>query len=578
MRRSTLALERIAVAGAVAFLAPVGCRGPLDPPLAALGTPESTPRHGGTLRLATFGDITTMDPAVVSDQLTSSVLRLVYAGLVDFDAEGHVVPDLAAKIEVADAGLTYRFTLHQGVRFHDGSELTADDVKRSIERALGPSAPSGAARAYQSIDGLADFTQGKAPHLSGVVVEGRDVLAIHLSEPDTTFLPTLALVVLRPTCPSAGDRYHPGWAPCGAGPFRVVPGGWEHGRSLTLVRNESYFRPGLPYLDAITWELGSPLLGQGFKFARGEIDIVRDLNQDSTLRYQADPRWQPFGTREPPGRSAYGEAMNTEVPPFDNVEVRRAVAAAIDRDHLVLLKSSNLSPTTKPVPEDMPDYQPSPDIGQHHDLAAALDHMRKAGYAYDPATGRGGWTAVVPYELSRGIFEATAQLVQQDLAAIGIRIELRIASYPTYLAVTRQRGKTAISPQGSVEAYPDPYDFIEPRFATKGQSNRAFYSNPTVDALVERGRREGDPRERSRLYAEVERIVCDDAPWAFEYSYRFYEVHQPYVRGYRMPVVWVNDLIPVWLDKPDELTTSGRAAAAAPFAGELLGSLGSERR
>ena len=571
--RSARVIELALVTVAASLLALGGCRGPLEAPIPAAHPDDDAPRRGGTLHLATIGDPTSLDPATASDSFTGSVIHLLYAGLVDFDADGHVVPDLAEKIDVAEDGRTYLFTLRDGVRFHDGTQVSAAEVKRSIERALHPSTPCPYASFFDAVEGFADFSGKRAPHLDGVVVLGRSLLAIHLRERDATFLQLLALASLRVTCPSAGERYSPSWTPCGAGPFVLPPGGWNRGsKTLTLVRNESYFRPGIPYLDAVTWALGSSQIGEGFKFAHGDIDLTVDLTQPDTLRYQSDPRWKPFGAYGPSSQIVSGEAMNTEVPPFDNVEVRRAVAAAIDRDHIVLLKPSNLAPQTKPVPE-LPGYAPPP-VGQTHDLAAALEHMRKAGYAFDPATGRGGWPAPIPYDTYRALSEVTAQSIQQDLARIGMRIDLRLSSFPTWQAMTHRRGKSAMSPQGWHADFPDPSNFLESRFATRSIGdedglNYAFYSNSRVDALLERAKREEDGAARTRLYAEVERILCDEAPWAFEYSVRFYQVSQPYVRGHATHAVWTTDVLPLWLDRAPDL----QSRRDAPLSRRLLAGL-----
>jgi ABC-type transport system substrate-binding protein len=343
------AIEWALVALAATLAAPVGCRGALAPPIASAHADSTTPRDGGTLHLASLADVSALDPAVAADMFTASVVRLIYAGLVDFDVNGNVVPDLASRVEALDDGLAYRFTLREGVRFHDGNELTAADVKRSIERALSPSTPCPTSGFYESIEGYDAYTSKKSPGLQGVVVEGRYVVTIRLHERDSAFLPALAMAALRVTCPSVGREYSPALSACGAGPFRVPPGGWERGRTLTLVRHEGYFRPGLPHLDGVTWQLGSSSMSEAFKFASGEVDLARNLNQPDTLRYVADERWAHLGAFEVAHRMN-GDAMNNEIPPFDNVEVRRAVAAAIDRDHIVLLKSSNLVAATKPVP------------------------------------------------------------------------------------------------------------------------------------------------------------------------------------------------------------------------------------
>ncbi len=318
-------------------------------------------------------------------------------------------------------------------------------------------------------------------------------------------------------------------------------------------------------------------MGEGLKFARGDIDLIADLTVPDTIRYQSDPRWQPFGAYGSAASNMQGEALNTEIPPFDNVELRRAVASAIDRDHLVLLRASNLAPQLKPVPP-LPGYDPGP-IGQRHDVTAALEHMRKAGYAYDPATGRGGWPAPIAYDAYRGLPEVTGQSIQQDLAKIGLRLDLRISNFGTWQVITHRRGgRSPMSPQGWHADFFDPSNYLEP-FTTKSIGdqdglNYAFYSNPKVDALLERARRLPDGPERVRVYGDAERVLCDDAPWAFEYSFRFYVVRQPYVRGFRVHAMWTNDVLPLWLDRSLDRTSR----AEAPLSRELLGSLIRSRR
>ena len=175
---------------------------------------------------------------------------------------------------------------------------------------------------------------------------------------------------------------------------------------------------------------------------------------------------------------------------------------------------------------------------------------------------------MVPYNVYRGLPEMVGQLVQQDLAQIGVRIELRTSSVPSFYAITRRRGKAAMSPQGWAEDFPDPSDFLEPLFtrasiADENATNSAFWSNERLESLLAKARESIDPRERARLYEDAERVVCDEAPWAFEYAYRFFHVHQPYVRDYRTHPVWATDVNRVWIDR------DARARPATPLGSVL---------
>jgi ABC-type transport system substrate-binding protein len=543
----------LAAAAAFGCVAVGGCEDALSPPLAAAHGPRAQPRRGGTLHLASFENIRGLDPAGPTDGLALQAEHLLFAGLVDYGADGAVAADLAERWSVEDGGRTYRFFLREGVRMHDGEELTADDVVRSAERALHPSTPNPNASYFANLAGFDAYTSGASEHLSGVTAEGRYVVVFRLNERDATFLPVLAMQTLRPVCKTAGARYVDSWVPCGAGPFKLPEGGWRRGTSLRLVRHEGYYRPDRPYLDAVEWTFRVSFAAQRFRFEDGELDLLSDTTQADEARFAADARWRPLGISES-DRTVLGESMNTRMPPFDNPEIRRAVAAAIDRDHYRALKPSNMTVLTQLVPPGVPGFDPQV-TGQHHDLEAALEHMRRAGFPFDPVTGKGGWPSPIVYPLyDRGLLSYTAQLLKQDLARIGLRIELEIVSFPTFLAIQQRPDGAAMSQANWEMDYADPSALFDPLFSTAsigegGSYNTAFYSNPRFDDLVGRARRESDPAARRAMYREADEILCDDAPWAFAYAYHGYEVRQPYVRGFAAQPVWSRDVSGVWVDR-----------------------------
>jgi ABC-type transport system substrate-binding protein len=540
------------------------CDGALPSPIPRAHSDPTTPLRGGVLELSTFGDVRTIDPANVADGLAPQILETMFAGLVDYDADGKVQPDIAERWVIEDGGRTYRFFLREGVRFHDGDEVTAADVKRSVVRSLHPSTPNAYASYFTSIAGYADFAGTKSDTLSGVEVEGKYVVSFHLEEPDATFLYVLAMLQLRPVCKSAGNRYSDTWLPCGAGPFRLQPDGWQRGRSLTVIRHDGYFRPGLPYLDGVRWTFHQPASTQTLKFLRGELDVIRDYSSADLLRFQNDRRWTPFAAFDR-SNQILGEAMNVEMPPFDNVEIRRAVSAAIDRSELQQVRASNLVAANQLVPPGVFGYEPRLD-GQRYDYPAALEHMRRAGYPYDPVTKTGGWPHVVPYVVYRqGVQDFTAQVLMQQLARIGIRLELRIVNYPTMLALRGRRKASAFGPGFWMQDYPDAMSFLEPLFHTKSiadedSNNWSFYSNPRVDDLIDRAHKELDEPRRKALYDETQKILVDEAPWAFTQNFRAYVQQQPYLRDHRSHSMWTYDVSRAWLDR-----ASGPIAARSIF-------------
>jgi ABC-type transport system substrate-binding protein len=294
-------------------------------------------------------------------------------------------------------------------------------------------------------------------------------------------------------------------------------------------------------------------IAQKLRFESGQLDVARELTEPALARYRADPRWKPLGSKEA-DTVMYGESMNTRMPPFDNVEIRRAVAAAIDRDHYRMTQPIRMSVLTQALPGAAALADASPP-GQRYDYAAALEHMRKAGYPYDPATGKGGWPDPIEYLLyDQGATVFTSQILQQELAKIGLRIRLKLVSYGTFLTLQERANGAAMSLGNNQMDYPDPSSVFEPLFTTgsiapESSQNTAFYSNPRLDDLVARAHGELDPGARKALYREANAILCDEAPWAFTFSFHFFDVRQPYVHGLGASPTGIFDASGIWLDR-----------------------------
>jgi peptide/nickel transport system substrate-binding protein len=302
---------------------------------------------------------------------------------------------------------------------------------------------------------------------------------------------------------------------------------------------------------------------QRFRFEAGDLDAVGELGTGDMALFQRDPRWASLGSFDAE-KEVWGEAMNTEVPPFDNVEVRRAVASVIDRSKYARLRPGTVRPLRQLLPPAVPMFEPDFE-GQPTNLAEALEHMKKAGFPFDPATGRGGYPHEIPYYAHAQSFgETTGQILAQELAQIGLRLKIRIVSYPTYLALTRRRHQVPMSAQGWQQDYPDPSDFFDSMFHSKAiadedSNNVSFYSNPKLDSLLDAAKKTLDSTKRAPLYAEANRILRDDAPWAFTHAVRRFEVHQPRLRQYGHHPVWTHFVLRSFLD-PGVLPTASRHA------------------
>jgi peptide/nickel transport system substrate-binding protein len=511
------------------------------------------PRRGGTFRYAWESDIATIDPALAPDVSSGIPVRMLHECLVDYSyGRADVVPALAERWTASADGLTYTFHLRPNARFSNGREITAQDFVYSWERMLDARrVPSPGADNYHLIVGYEDYRAGRTPHLAGLSTPDARTLVVRLAQPDRTFLHAVALryaaVVPREDVARLGDERF-GRAATGAGPFVLER--WEEGFRMVLRRNPYYWDQPRPYVDRVILDLSIARHLQFMRFVAGEYELAHNysLGTADYLWVQRQPGWRPYLQRTPVPL-IYGLMMNTEMPPFDNVHVRRAVAFAIDREALARARNRRIQPAWGLYPPNIPGHRDDLPNRQRYDLAEARREMALAGYAQ-------GYPEEV--ELTVGDGEAGlvyGQLTQADLAQIGLRVRLRQLAGSVYFSALGRPRTIQMGFTGWQMDYPDPSNFAEPSFHSRNiqpenSQNHAFYRNPELDRLLDRGRVEPDDARRIALYQEVEQILLRDAPWAFLYNAVELTVTQPYVRDWVPHPVWPYYPATLWLDLP----------------------------
>jgi ABC-type transport system substrate-binding protein len=353
-----------------------------------------------------------------------------------------------------------------------------------------------------------------------------------------------------PVCASAGRVYRRSWVPCGTGPFKLKE--FRQGQVARFARHPGYFQKGLPYLDGIDWQLSMPGSTQRFKMERGELDMVRDLHAADQLMFSTSPAWRKLSVYAD-SLGTFGLMMNTDMPPFDNRHVRRAVAFALDNAQVALLRPGQVAAYPRLIPKAiLPDW-PGMRV-QRHDLPRALEEMKLAGFPYDPATGRGGYPKPIRLLAMADSFgQSASEVHQQQLARIGIRVRLDVSGWPAYLAQISRRRTTALASAGWLADYPDATSFFEPLFSSAAISeeesqNSSFFSNREFDGILAEARRSGDPLARERLFRRAEELLAEEAPWAFGYTANKLEICQPYVQGYKPNPVLSQHVRFAWID------------------------------
>lgn len=525
-----------------------------------VGAGNPTPRSGGTFVFGAASDVHSLDPHIAYDANSYMALRLVYDGLLDYDANGQMVPSLArAMPTVSEDGRTFTFLLREGVYFHESPlfdgprELVAEDVRWSIERLLHPDTGSPGVSFFGRLRGFEAYREGRAPHVEGIAVHGRYEISFTLDQPDQTFLNAMAMVFAYPVAHENYEHYaalgDPGEVernPIGTGPFAFEE--WERGVQLTFTRNRRYWQPNRPNPDRmvmIEQLSGETAVG---RFSNGDLDVLTSLPAVHYLFFKQAPAWAPYMAEEPEA-TIRGLCMNTQMAPFDNVHVRRAVAAAIDRDFMRQMAQGRALPAGQMLPPMIPGYDEHLPSLQRFDLERAREEMRLAGYPNglpEPVTawiGEGQGSLVA------------AQLWGRDLERIGIRVEFRQVAFSVYLEETGKPGQAQLFPSAWNMDFPDPSNFLEillhsHNIRPSASENRSFYRNPELDALLDQARGEPDRQRRLALYRQANDIVSRDAPWAFLSNDLGAELWQPYVMNYHPHPVWTQNYRDVWLDLP----------------------------
>ena len=517
-----------------------------------VGAGNETPRAGGTFVFAAGSNIHTLDPHFAYDTLSTAACRLLYDGLLDYDYEGKMIPSLAAKLPVvSDDGRIFRFELRDGIKFHNGREITADDISWSIHRLLSERIGSPGYPFFKSIEGAAAYHAGEADRVEGIIIIDDKTLEFRLDEADQTFLNALAMPFAYPIprehvepLEAAEGVDAVGRHPVGAGPFAFDR--WERGVQVEFRRFDDYWAPAarperMVFLENISGDVASA------RFRNGDLDIIYRPNKVNRLFLRSADAWAPYRA-EAPSPAVFALGLNCELPPFDNVHVRRAVAFALDRSKMERLNPGEVVAASQVLPPMLAPYDPDLPTRQVFDLDRAKEEMRLAGFP--------DWLEEPVTVWVRGEGDIRlAQLFQQELKAIGIEIELKQVTFATYL---RETGKPRVAQAaftGWHQDFPDPSNFMDILFHSRSihpqnSENRSFYRNPKLDDILDRARPETNRKKRLALYAEANAILAKDAPWAF----LFYPVDmfawQPYVRGFRPHPVWLNEYRHVWLDLP----------------------------
>ncbi|SEM27805.1 ABC-type transport system, substrate-binding protein [Stigmatella aurantiaca] len=489
------------------------------------------PRAGGTLRVgihqaAALRARLTLDPLFAVENQLAELCACVFSNLLRLE-DGVLVPDLAERWEMDAAARIFRFSLRRGVSFHDGTALTAYDVKRHFERLLDPMVRSPDRSLLEDIEGAHAFTAGTTRDVSGLRVLNEGTLEIRLTEPKAFFLHLLALTPTAVARLDSDGKLH------GTGPYRLEQFEADH---IHMARNPTYFRHGMPWVDRLEFLLVESRQEALERLQDGQVQFVSFLYAQQAQ----SPGIEELQTVASSTPSTAFVGLNLRESLYDDTRVRRAIRAGLDIPSLVeqFHPGARIARTLTP-PELLQGLEPGPLPAPDVERAGAL--LREAGVRSVPLT--------LYYPAGRDTSEEDAVLFR-PLVEAGL-LELRHVELPSQDYTARLRaGRIPAFRTLWIADYPDPDNFLYFLLNSNAQNIYPLgYHNPALDRLTSEARVSIDPDLRHQLYLRAEALFDQDCPLIPLYHDRIYAVASAPVQGLRLhmtpPQVRFEDL---WLD------------------------------
>lgn len=464
------------------------------------------PGQGGRLVRAMTSEPAVIDPQGAASSGLSLVMPYLFDTLVTRDADGSLHPLLAESWETSEDGKAITMRLKPGVTFHDGSPLTAEAVKLTFDRYREKGVKSPIYSAVKEIG----------------AVEVLDDLTVRFTfdQPSATFWSTITMPyagILSPAAMAAVDASGEGHL-IGTGPFML--GEWLAGQSLTLTANPAYTwgpdfmeNQGAPYLSELVFKVLPEATTQMTALEVGEVDVIF-VNQPSHLqKLAANPALR---TEEMVLNSLIYLGFNSQKGPFAEPPVRQALSHAVDKQQILDIALGGLGQLAyTPLPPTLLGFDPAlKEYELGYNPGKARELLQEAGFE---ATADGGWqrddqplTALL-LTSNRAPNEAIATLLQSQLQAIGVPVEIQQLDSKAVQEATNQ---------GAFDLLLWRFEWNDPDGLriflgsdAIGSTNRTFYSNPDVDALLAAAAHELDPAARHDLYVQAQQVILQDAPW-----------------------------------------------------------------
>ncbi len=449
-------------------------------------------RASNSITIALDRGVDTLDPAMHRSRTTEAVIRNIFDGLVTRDRNMKVVPELAESWNTIDPH-TWEFKLRRGVRFHDGSPFTAEDVKFTIDRIITPGAVAGESSPRKGLLGEVD----------GAEVVDKHTVRIRTAKPFPALLSMLTFheIVPKSYIEKVGDKEF-AVKPVGTGPFKLKL--WKRGERILLERFTGYYggSPDIPpvgaaKLDGILFKPAPESASRMSSLLAGEVHIIESVPPHSVKTICT----RSTEARTAPGTRTLYLGMNVLEGPFRDRRAREAVAYAVDFEAIVeRVLSGQATVLAGPLVPAALGFDSSLEAVAH-DPARAKALLRRARFPMD---------RLVEIDCEDSDKEI-AQVLADQLRAVGLRARARVWNWDLLHPQLVDRKRTMFLTHWG-NASLDPIGILEPLFASEGRGNYTGFQSRQVDDLLATARTSFDKAERERSYAEVQRILRDRLP------------------------------------------------------------------
>ncbi|NWJ25718.1 ABC transporter substrate-binding protein [Rhizobium sp. RM] len=432
----------------------------------------------GTLYFGLSGEPSTLDTVVQPGTSGRTVKLAIHRGLVNYGIDGKISPELAESYDVSSDAKEFTFHL-RAAKFHDGSDVTAADVKASLEHMLDPA-------------GKAAF-RNELSIISKIETPDQKTVKLTLSKPSVALVDYLALPesVIVPAAWLAKNANNPTATPVGAGPFKFAS--WTRGREIVVEKFDDYYKQGKPDLDEVHYVFYSDENTRVNALKSGDVDIIDYVPAKDAADLEKGPETKLLRNTGP----FMGLQFNTKFEPFSKPEVRQAIAYAVDRSVIINTAFNGLgSPIYGiAIPKGYMGYSDAKANYFKHDVAKAKELLTKAGYP-------DGFEVRLLASSQYSFHQNTAVAIQSELAKIGIKVTLDLPDWASRMAkaTSADYDFTVLGSLGEITDADWLSNYYYGGDKLVRTNNSPYFNDQQINELLDTGRATVDKAEREKIY------------------------------------------------------------------------------